>query len=147
MVILFFSTVPFFQQRKGNQFKKLKVSFSLTFNINWFPSQNICYWISYYLPSDTKPFSRDFHVHIVFVYFRKRNFKGSDGQNNHHQYQQNEQSPLTLTHWTLKRPLQGNPGPSWGQAHTVVGLNQLMGSQPSLFDNWIYNNITYINKW
>jgi hypothetical protein len=28
----------------------------------------------------------------------------------------------------------------------VAELNQLMGSQPSLLDNWISNGNTYINK-
>jgi hypothetical protein len=50
-----------------------------------------------------------------------------------HQYQQNEQSPLTLTHWTKKNDHDiwydiGNPCSGLGQAQNVVGLNQLTGS-------------------
>jgi hypothetical protein len=30
--------------------------------------------------------------------------------------------------------------------NNVAELNQLMGSQPSLLDNWISNGNTYINK-
>ena len=48
-----------------------------------------------------------------------------------HQYQQNEQSPLILSHWTQETTMIydfGNPGPGLGQAHECVGLNQLMGS-------------------
>ena len=52
----------------------------------------------------------------------------SDGQQ-FHQYQQNEQSPLTLTHYT-KKPLTydiENTCSSLGQAQ-IVGINCLMGS-------------------
>jgi hypothetical protein len=33
--------------------------------------------------------------------------------------------------------------PGLGQAQNMVGLNQLMGSQPSPLDNWISNRNTY----
>jgi hypothetical protein len=58
-------------------------------------------------------------------------FLNSDGQQ-FHQYQQNEQSLLTLTHWTQKKPWHndGNPGPCFRQAQqNVVGLNRLMRTQ------------------
>jgi hypothetical protein len=35
---------------------------------------------------------------------------------------------------------------AWGRHKNVVGLNWLMGSQPSPLDNWILNGNTYINK-
>ena len=35
---------------------------------------------------------------------------------------------------------------AWDKHNNVVGLNQLMGSQPSLFYNWISNDNTDINK-
>jgi hypothetical protein len=38
------------------------------------------------------------------------------------------------------------PGLEVGQAQNVVGLNQLMGSEPSPLDNWISNGNKYINK-
>ena len=45
-------------------------------------------------------------------------------------YQQNEQSPLLLSHWIHG----GNTGPGLGQTHKYGGLNRLMGSQPSSLD-------------
>ena len=35
---------------------------------------------------------------------------------------------------------------AWDRHSNVVELNRLMGSQPSLLDNWISNDNTYINK-
>jgi hypothetical protein len=70
---------------------------------------------------------------FCFIGFMKsKKFKVSDGQQ-FHQYQQNELSPLTLTHWTQKNDhdiwyVIGNPCSGLGQAQNVVGLNQLTGS-------------------
>jgi hypothetical protein len=60
-----------------------------------------------------------------------------------HQYQQNKQSPLILSHWTWKKPQNnteydvGNPGPGLGQEQICDGFRP---------DNWIiryeYNSIT-----
>jgi hypothetical protein len=65
----------------------------------------------------------------------------SDGQQ-FHQYQQYEQLPLTSNHWTQKKPqyvtLESHV-PPWDKHKNVVGLNRLMGFQPSPLDNWISN--------
>ena len=35
---------------------------------------------------------------------------------------------------------------AWDGHKNMAGLNQLMESQPSPSDNWIFNDNTYINK-
>ena len=56
-----------------------------------------------------------------------------------HQYQQNKQSPFTLTHWTYKRPrhMMEIQVLAWDRHKHVAGLNQLMGFQTFRFDNWV----------
>jgi hypothetical protein len=46
-----------------------------------------------------------------------------------HQYQQNEQSPLTITHWIW------NPGLGLWQAHTCGGVNPVDVIDPN--PNWL----------
>ena len=50
----------------------------------------------------------------------------SDGQQ-YHQYQQNEQSQLTSTHWTEKKPTAyvENPRPASGQAQQCYGVQSV----------------------
>jgi hypothetical protein len=65
----------------------------------------------------------------------KREFKHwSDGQQ-FYQYQQNKQSPHTLTYWTQKRPWLiygiGNPCPGFGKAHRC-GQVKLFDPNPPL---------------
>ena len=40
----------------------------------------------------------------------------------------------------------GNPGPASGQAQQCGGIKSLIGSQPSLLDNWISIGNISINK-
>ena len=63
-------------------------------------------------------------------------------------------SPIS-TKWTITSHLNSlkknkknfaNLGPGLGQAQNCGWVKQLMGSQPSPFDNWIFNGITFINK-
>ena len=53
-----------------------------------------------------------------------------------HKYQQNEQSPLLLSHWIHKNTTYGveNTHPGMGHTHKCGELNQLMGTQPSSLD-------------
>ena len=64
--------------------------------------------------------------------------------NNFTRYQQNKQSPHTFTHYSQNKETTtydvGNPCLGFGQVKNVVGLNRLLGSQPSSFDNWISNS-------
>jgi len=55
-----------------------------------------------------------------------------------YQYQQNKQSPLTITHWTQKRPWHMAleiQVLAWDRHKNVEGLNRLIGSQ---FINWLH---------
>ena len=84
---------------------------------------------------------------VIFTSLWKESLN-SDGQQLH-QYQQNQQSPLTWTLWTQKKNTTtyevGNPGPGFGQAHQCGGLNRLMRSKPFFIcDNQSNNN--KINK-
>jgi hypothetical protein len=59
------------------------------------------------------------------------------------QYKQNKYPPLTLNHWTWKRPWHMTLNIqvlSWDRYDNVAGLNIWMG--PPLFDNWISNSNT-----
>jgi hypothetical protein len=65
----------------------------------------------------------------------------SNGHHQFHQYQQNEQAPITITeltehkytprHMTLKIQVLAR-----NRHKNVTGLNLLMGFQPSSLDNW-----------
>jgi hypothetical protein len=55
-MVIFFSLCLFFDAKR-KPVHKVNVLFSLTFNVNWFLSQHICYLISYYLPLEAKSFS------------------------------------------------------------------------------------------
>ena len=46
----------------------------------------------------------------------------NSGGQQFHQYQQNEKSPLILTHWTQNKERHGNSCLVLGQAQTMAGL-------------------------
>ena len=59
----------------------------------------------------------------------------SDGQQ-FHQYQQNEQPPLTFTHWILKKTMTydiGDPDPGLNQAKKCGGVKPVNGNSTSPF--------------
>jgi hypothetical protein len=65
-------------------------------------------------------------------------------------YQQNEQSPLNLAHWTQRRQRYMTleiQVLAWDRYQNVEWLNRLKGSKPSHFNNRISNGKTNINKW
>jgi hypothetical protein len=58
---------------------------------------------------------------------------------------------FTSNHWTQEKPMtyaDGNPDPCLGQTQKCDWVKPIyiMGSQPSLHDNWICNNNRDINK-
>ena len=59
----------------------------------------------------------------------------NDGQQLH-QYQQNEQPPLTSNNTTTYRVLEIKVL-DWDRHKNVTGINLLMG--PSLFDKWVFD--------
>jgi len=66
----------------------------------------------------------------------------SNDSQQYHQYQQNERPSLTSNHWTQKSMTYaiGNPGSGFGQTHKFMGLNQLMGFEPSPFNKRFSNS-------
>ena len=67
----------------------------------------------------------------------------SDGQQ-FNKYQQNEQWPLNLTHWTQNKTTTLDVDIQASFRHTIVaGLNKKCGSQPFPLVKWISNCNTY----
>ena len=74
--------------------------------------------------------------HHMYILLWKEH-QNTDGQQ-FHQYQQNEEPFLTSNHWTQKRSwhmMWEIWVLDWNSHKLVAGLNQLMGSQPTLLIN------------
>ena len=105
--------------------------------------------LSGFCHKEAKPCSRTSHFHLCLLWGGGCSWKEScQGVmvNKPHQYQQNEQLSLTLTHWTQNKITTydiGITGPGLRYAQNVAGLNRLMGSQTFLSDNWIRSPIIF----